>query len=88
MNTKFKIMLPYRIAKSNEEYSQDIRVLVNYIRDLGMKVFDLLESDIQDQHGRPVEHVYLLDCFGEPGKLSNIFSNSCVGHDGEIVLYT
>ena len=87
MSKRFGIMIPYRIAKSNEEYSDDIRALVKYVRDLGIKVFDLHESDILDEHKNPIEHVYIIDCFGEPNDITKIFGNSTTGYYGEPVFY-
>lgn len=87
MDKYFNIMLPYRVAKSNEDYADDIRALVKYIRNAGIKVIDLKESDILDENNIPVEHVYLLACFGKTEAVSNIFGNSTIGYHGETVLY-
>lgn len=88
MNEHFKIMFPYRTAKSNEEYSDDIRALVRYIRSIGVKVFGLDESDILDENKQPIEHVYLLRCFGNPDILNNIFGERTTGYNGETVIYS
>ena len=85
--TRFGIMLPYRIAKPNKEYADDSRALVAYLRNAGVKVIDLKETDILDKNDKPVEHVYILECFGETVVASNIFSNSITGYYGETVLY-
>lgn len=87
MSKRFSIMMPYRVAKTNEEYTEDIRALVRYMRNAGIKVFDLKETDILDENNKPVDHVYLLECFGETTVVSNIFSNSITGRYGETVLY-
>ena len=87
MNERFSIMLPYRVTKPNKEYADDIRTLVKYLRGIGIKVFDLKETDILDENHKPVEHVYLIECFGEPSAITNIFSNSTTGHYGETVLF-
>ena len=87
MEERFSIMLPYRIAKSNAEYAEIIRKLVRYIRSVGIKVFGLNESDILDEYGLPVEHVYLLKCFGNIESINNVFDNRTTGHYGETVLY-
>lgn len=87
MSKHFGIMLPYRTTKSNEEYSDDIRALVKYLRASGIKVLDLKESDILDEHDRPVEHVYIIECFGKTESVSNTFSNSITGYYGETVLF-
>ena len=57
--TRFGIMLPYRIAKPNKEYADDIRALVAYLRNAGIKVIDLKDTDILDKNDKPVEHVYI-----------------------------
>ena len=88
MSKQFGIMLPYRIAKTNEEYANDIRALVRYLRNIGIKVIDLKETDILNENKKPVEHVYILECFGNPGDISSIFSNSTVGYYGETILYS
>ena len=87
MFKRFNIMIPYRVAKSNEEYTDDIRALVTYMRNAGIKVFDLKETDILDQNNIPVEHVYMVECFGETNVISGIFSNTTTGHYGETVFY-
>ena len=87
MDERFCIMLPYRINKSNVEYANDIRTLVRYIRSIGIKVFGLDETDILDKNRKPVEHVYLLKCFGDIASVSNMFGNRTVGHYGETVIY-
>ena len=50
MSKQFGIMLPYRIAKTNEEYANDIRALVRYLRNIGIKVIDLKETDILNEN--------------------------------------
>lgn len=88
MSIRFGIMIPYRIAtKTNDEYSNDIRALVKHVRDLGIKVCYLNESDILDKNKNPIEHVYVLDCFGVPECITDIFSNVTVGCAGEPVFY-
>ena len=85
----FNIMLPYRVAdKPNIEYANDIRALVKYLRDLGIAVLDLKESDILDQFNIPIEHVYILECFGETSVASRIFSNSTVDRYYKTVLFS
>ena len=85
----FNIMLPYRVAdKTNIEYANDIRALVKYLRDLGIAVLDLKESDILDQFNIPIEHVYILECFGETSVASRIFSNSTVDRHNKTVLFS
>ena len=85
----FNIMLPYRVAdKNNIEYANDIRALVKYLRDLGIAVLDLKESDILDQFNIPIEHVYILECFGEISVASRIFSNSTVDRYNKTVLFS
>ena len=85
----FNIMLPYRVAdKTNIEYTNDIRALVKYLRDLGIAVLDLKESDILDQFNIPIEHVYILECFGETSVASRIFSNSTVDRHNKTVLFS
>lgn len=88
MSIRFGIMIPYRMAtKTNDEYSNDIRALVKYVRGLGIKVRCLNESDILDENKKPVEHVYILDCFGVPECITDIFSNATIGYAGEPVFY-
>ena len=87
MIKRFNIMLPYRVAKSNEEYTDDIKALVVYMRNAGIKIFDLKETDILDQNNIPVEHVYMLECFGETNVISDIFSNTITGPYGDTVFY-
>lgn len=87
MIKRFNIMMPYRVAKSNEEYADDIRTLVRYMCNAGIKVFDLKETEILDQNNIPVEHVYMVECFGETNVISSIFSNTTTGHYGETVFY-
>ena len=87
MNEQFNIMLPYRTDKSNKEYSDDIRALVKYLRTIGIKVIDLKETDILDLNDIPVEHVYILECLGNSGNVSHVFSHSITGHYGETVLF-
>lgn len=85
----FNIMLPYRVAdKTNIEYANDIRALVKYLRDLGIAVLDLKESDILDQFNIPIEHVYILECFGETSVASRFFSNSTVDRYYKTVLFS
>lgn len=88
MKKHFNIMIPYRINKySNKEYTEIIRELVEYMRDIGIQVYDLKESDILDQNRIPVEHVYLISCFGETDDVSHIFGNSTTGYFGETILF-
>lgn len=87
MIKQFSIMMPCRVAKSNEEYADDIRALVKHMRNTGIKVLDLKETDILDQNNIPVERVYMLECFGETNVISGIFSNTTTGHYGETVFY-
>ena len=88
MKERFNIMLPYMVAdKTNIEYTNDIRALVKYLRDLGIAVLDLKESDILDQFNIPIEHVYILECFGETSVASRIFSNSIMDRYCKTVLF-
>ena len=87
MNENFSVMIPYRTNKTDKEYSDDIRALVEYMSSKGIRVNNLKESDILDENNNPVERVYLIECFGRSEIMSNIFSHRTIGYYGETVLY-